>query len=78
MGMDPISKLEVHEVIIQVSGPTTASGTQPVNVKGYNEFQVLLREFIKDASAIVGNHPDTPVEKLQVRVVRQHVRSTAQ
>jgi hypothetical protein len=72
MGMDPIGQLEVHEVTIQVSG------IDKVNVAAFNQFQDQLRAFIATASNIVANQPNTPPEKLQVRVVRQQVRSTAQ
>jgi len=72
MGMDPIGQLEVHEVTIQVSG------IDKVNVAAFNQFQDELRVFIATASNIVANQPNIPPEKLQVRVVRQQVRSTAQ
>jgi hypothetical protein len=72
MGMDPIGQLEVHEVTIQVSG------IDKVNVAAFNQFQDQLRAFITTASNIVANQPNTPPEKLQVRVVRQLVRPTAQ
>jgi hypothetical protein len=72
MGMDPIGQLEVHEVTIQVSG------IDKVNVAAFNQFQAALQAFIATASNIVANQPNTPPELLQVRVVRQQVRPTAQ
>lgn len=70
MGMDPVSQVEVFEVTIQISGKTA--------VAGFDDFQALLRTFIADASNIIADATVNPPATLNVRVVRQAVRPSAQ
>lgn len=70
MGMDPLDQDENWEVTVALEGP--------LNVADYRTFRTALDTFLDTVALIPNSHPAAPAgAKLQMRLVRSGVRSTA-